>query len=201
MFTPLDGWGHINACHGLAQELQSRGHRVVFAIDRAFKGKLTPFGFEEETHGVESADGKEYWPQFMEKYCHVLLETPLDIAEKFFVAGASKMFNDNKERDKQYQDIIDRVKPDVIIIDNYICSPTLTNQPGVPWIWLFSAAPHSALMDDRIPPPWSGQSGKFLTTLTNSLYSFTFFHPSPSPCLCEMHRRFSLWKIKIPTNL
>lgn len=156
LFTPLDGWGHINACHGLAQELQTRGHRIVFAVDRAFKGKLTPFGFEEELHGIISEDGGEYWPQFMEKYCHVLKEEPLAIAEKFFLAAATKMFADNKDRDVQYQDIIDRVKPDVIITDNYICSPTLTNS-GIPWIWLFSAAPHLGLNDTRIPPTWSGQ--------------------------------------------
>ena len=159
LFTPLDGWGHINACHGLAQELQSRGHRIVFAIDRAFNNKLTPFGFEEELHGIQSSEGdKEYWPLFMEKYCHILLEGPLDIAQKFFLAAAEKMFADNKERDIQYHEIIDKVKPDVIISDNYICSPVLTNQPGIPWVWLFSAAPHLAFDDERIPPAWSGKS-------------------------------------------
>ncbi len=40
LFAPLDGWGHINACIGLAEVLLNRGHRVVFAIDISFKGKL-----------------------------------------------------------------------------------------------------------------------------------------------------------------
>jgi len=47
LFAPLDGHGHINACHGLAEELRERGHRVVFTIDNVFKGRLKQYGFEE----------------------------------------------------------------------------------------------------------------------------------------------------------
>ena len=66
----MNGWGHINACLGLAQELLSRGHRVVWAMNIAFQGKVTRFGFEEEITGKnveQNAEVKEYWPQFMEK--------------------------------------------------------------------------------------------------------------------------------------
>ncbi|XP_054154076.1 uncharacterized UDP-glucosyltransferase YdhE-like [Oppia nitens] len=170
LFTPLNGWGHINACHGLASELKRRDHRVVFAIDEAFKGKLEPFGFEEEIHGdtqptVTGADGggssggtaeiQEYWPRFMAENCHYLLEDPIVIAEKFFLSAARKMFADSKDREAQYADIIERVKPDVIVSDNYVDIPAITNS-GIPWIWLFSAAPHLAFLDSRIPPSWSG---------------------------------------------
>lgn len=158
LFTPLDGWGHINAGLGLAQEMRQRGHRIVFAIDSAFKDKLVPFGVEEEvvkSTAPESAEDKEYWPRFMEKHCHVLREDGLVIAEKFFITAANKMFEDNKDREDQYRQILSRVKPDVIITDNYIASPVLLCS-GIPWVWLFSAAPHLGLMDKRIPPVWSG---------------------------------------------
>ncbi|CAG2110801.1 unnamed protein product, partial [Medioppia subpectinata] len=163
LFTPLDGWGHINACHGLAEELKSRGHRVVFAIDKAFKSKLIAYGFEEYLHGLNT-DGEvtEYWPLFMEQNCHYLKEKPIVMVEKFLVTALTKMFADNKEREQQYEHIIHKVKPDLIVTDNYICMPTITNA-GIPWVWLFSAALHQALDDNRIPPAWSEKGAPKLT--------------------------------------
>lgn len=155
LFAPLNGWGHINACHGLAKELLDRGHRVVFAVDREFGGKLEPFGFEEELHGLPSDGNEEFWPKFVAENSKYFLEGSLVIAENFSIPGAYIMFNNIKQREEQYKDIIDRVKPDVIVIDNYICSPTLTNA-GIPWVWLFSAQPNDAIKDERIPPAWSG---------------------------------------------
>ncbi len=46
--TILDDDGHINACLSLAQILFERGHRVIFVIDIAWKGKFSKQGFEEE---------------------------------------------------------------------------------------------------------------------------------------------------------
>ena len=56
LFTPMDGHGHVNSCVGVAQVLLKRGHRIVFAVDSAWKGKLAKYGFEEElirTHDKE----------------------------------------------------------------------------------------------------------------------------------------------------
>ncbi len=38
LFSPLDGYGHVNACTGVAEALRDRGHRIVFAIDKSWKG-------------------------------------------------------------------------------------------------------------------------------------------------------------------
>lgn len=48
LFSPMDSHGHVNSCIGVGQVLLARGHRVVFAIDAAWKGKLAKYGFEEE---------------------------------------------------------------------------------------------------------------------------------------------------------
>ncbi|CAG2171395.1 unnamed protein product, partial [Oppiella nova] len=153
LFTPLNGWAHINASHGLAEELKRRGHRVVFAVDKAFKGKLLPFGFEECIHGLK-VDGD--WPQVVKKIVQCFKEEPIVIVEKFLVITMTKMFADNKEREAQYKEIIEKVKPDLIVTDNYVNMPTITNC-GIPWVWLYAAAVPFALNDDdRIPPPWAG---------------------------------------------
>jgi len=48
LFYPLPAVGHVNASIGLAEALRDRGHKIVFAIDRAWTGKLAMYGFIEE---------------------------------------------------------------------------------------------------------------------------------------------------------
>ncbi|CAG2121577.1 unnamed protein product, partial [Medioppia subpectinata] len=45
LFAPVESVGHVNPCIGLGEVLLSRGHKVVFAVDQSFAGKLSPFGY------------------------------------------------------------------------------------------------------------------------------------------------------------
>jgi UDP:flavonoid glycosyltransferase YjiC (YdhE family) len=162
LMTPLDGWGHINCCHGLAEELQNRGHRVVFAVDIAFKDKLRKFGFEEELLSLPNSKSKEveeYWPKFIEENGKSLMSRDASDVMAFCVnLGATKMASDVRAHDHQYRDIIQRVNPDLIITDAYVDSPAITKS-GRPWIWLYSAAPLGLLntIKERcLPPSGSG---------------------------------------------
>ena len=56
------------------------------------------------------------------------------------------------------EQIVDRIKPDVIIADNFIYTPSLMNC-GIPWVWSISSNPlyiDYAIEDERIPPMASG---------------------------------------------
>ncbi|XP_054153809.1 NDP-glycosyltransferase YjiC-like [Oppia nitens] len=157
LFTPLDGWGHINACHGLAETLRDRGHRVVFAVDSAFKGRLESFGFDEELHYNTRPVVCDIDPRtdYINKNPDLYKLSAVRVAETVCVTAFERMFNTFRDRDSQYKQIIARVRPDIIVIDSYIGSPTLTNS-GVPFVWLYSAAPLMAFNNDQLPPPWSG---------------------------------------------
>src|SRR5882724_1349359 len=48
LVAPVPAVGHMNACIGLAEVLLSRGHKVVFIVDKSYEGKLVSYGFEEE---------------------------------------------------------------------------------------------------------------------------------------------------------
>jgi UDP:flavonoid glycosyltransferase YjiC (YdhE family) len=47
LFVPESAYGPTNQCIGLGKVLLDRGHTVVFAAERSWEGKLTPFGFVE----------------------------------------------------------------------------------------------------------------------------------------------------------
>ncbi|BBY63636.1 hypothetical protein MHEL_18790 [Mycolicibacterium helvum] len=58
MFWPESAYGPINQCIGLAAILRDRGHRIVFAAESSWAGKLVPFGFVEELVDLaEPAEG------------------------------------------------------------------------------------------------------------------------------------------------
>ena len=48
MFWPESAYGPTNQCIGLADILRDRGHRIVFAAESSWAGKLAPLGFVEE---------------------------------------------------------------------------------------------------------------------------------------------------------
>jgi UDP:flavonoid glycosyltransferase YjiC (YdhE family) len=45
MFMPESAYGPTNQCIGLGKVLLDHGHRVVFAAETSWAGRLEPFGF------------------------------------------------------------------------------------------------------------------------------------------------------------
>ena len=48
LFMPESAYGPTNNCIGIGDMLRRRGHRVVFAAEASWKGKLDALGFEED---------------------------------------------------------------------------------------------------------------------------------------------------------
>ncbi|MDT7629255.1 MAG: hypothetical protein QOI50_1185, partial [Pseudonocardiales bacterium] len=47
LFMPESAYGPTNNCAGIGDLLRGRGHRVVFAAEASWRGRLAPLGFEE----------------------------------------------------------------------------------------------------------------------------------------------------------
>jgi len=160
LFFPVQSHGNVNASHGLAQVLVQRGHRVVFAVDIAWKGLLVKYGFEERIFATENNNGinginKFVWSQFIEKNELAMSEPPHIKIKKFIIPAFTLMLQKHKSLENQYKSIISEVKPDIIVIDHLVCSPILTNS-GIPWVWFFSPAPLCCIDHDQTPPARSG---------------------------------------------
>ncbi|XP_054152612.1 UDP-glucuronosyltransferase 2B7-like, partial [Oppia nitens] len=179
LFVPLDGLGHINACHGLADSLREAGHWCVFAVDDFFVDQLTKYGFAVQslTANVDKINDGVSLTQlqpppmtedkmrakrennFVARNAQVFKECPLNVA-KTYVGLFDELCDVLMARDQIYKRIVADVKPDVIVVDSYINSPVLTTNSGIPWVWLYSAAPlmilNSNLSSDQLPPAWLG---------------------------------------------
>ena len=129
LFAPLDAAGHIYASIGIAQQLLSRGHTVVFVTPNSFKGKLKPLGIAEE-YIQEPHEGvsKEEWIERINLVRPLLALTPLGILEHFFVPYYKWMVEDTKNNDFKLRKIMDNVKPDVVVVDIFMQNPALVDQ-------------------------------------------------------------------------
>ena len=132
---------------------------MVWAIDRSFEGKLSCFGFEEVLIGKveDSNDDKLYWQKFMVEKCKYLKKDPLTIFREFNEPSIKIFISDTIDLESQYKELLDKVKPNLIVIDMFAASVSLTLS-GIPFVLIFSAAPHYAFINEnKIPPPWSGE--------------------------------------------
>jgi UDP:flavonoid glycosyltransferase YjiC (YdhE family) len=161
LFAPIDAVGHVNACIGVAEALKERGHRVVFAINHSWNGKLKKYGFEEELIINPDRDPNEdpakYWANFLQHMGAMMALSPM---EKMMLMMSKDVMTQGliqaKREDPIYKEIVDRNQPDVIIIDGFICHPSLVYS-GKPWVWSFSANPLFCIDDENLPPPALGE--------------------------------------------
>ena len=72
LFLPESAYGPTNQCIGLGDLLLRRGHRVVFASESSWAGRLAPLGFEERLVDLAAPDpdaGEEdagqFWTDFI----------------------------------------------------------------------------------------------------------------------------------------
>ncbi|XP_054156260.1 NDP-glycosyltransferase YjiC-like [Oppia nitens] len=177
LVSVMDGVGHVNACIGLAQVLQKRGHRLTFVMEKAYKGQLAEFGFDEEIiedinddvvvdNQIQQQQSQQQTdnPKKMgEEGAHYLLGSGLlsglSSVDKMHIMLKMPIFDKVLEKarldNQKYMKIVDKLNPDLIILDEFIGRPALIYS-GKPWISLFSGNPLFAIDDERTPPFASG---------------------------------------------
>jgi UDP:flavonoid glycosyltransferase YjiC (YdhE family) len=134
LFVPADATGHFNACLGLAEQLRDRGHRVVFATPNDWKGKLEPQGFIEECYLTaepvpEDQKGEKYndtWGELIAKIAPTLAMSSEDQITSLMAPMSRLGLDQAKYSEPRLKEIVTKVKPDAIILDWFVQSPSLT---------------------------------------------------------------------------
>lgn len=147
-----DGIDNMSSLQVLAGELQERGHRVVFAVDIAAKGVITTYCDIADFDRLTQAD-----LDCSQLDMSLFELSEIDLFEKFDLDVLRKKLKRITKRDYYFEKLLERIKPDVIIVESSICSPALTNC-GIPWLWLNFGNPNRFINDDRLPPIGSGMN-------------------------------------------
>ncbi|MGH3164742.1 MAG: glycosyltransferase, partial [Trebonia sp.] len=161
LFMPESAYGPTNNCVGIGHVLRKRGHRVVFAAEASWRGKLSALGFEEDlvelapaAAASEPQDAGQYWKDFVRDTAPEFRKPTIEQLETVIKPIWAGLIDGVKYCESQLTDIIGRVAPDVIVEDNVIAFPALTTA-GVPFVRIVSCNPLE-VTGPKVPPAFSG---------------------------------------------
>jgi MGT family glycosyltransferase len=159
LFMPESAYGPTNNCVGIGDVLRRRGHRVVFAAEASWEGKLTALGFEEDlVHLAPPAgtaqDAGQFWKDFIRDTAPEFRKPTIDQLETWVKPVWQELIDGARYCQPRLLEIIARVRPDVIVEDNVIAFPALTTA-GVPFVRIVSCNPLEVKGPD-IAPAFSG---------------------------------------------
>ncbi len=159
MMVPESAYGPTNNCVGIADMLRRRGHRVVFAAEASWKGRLEALGFEEDLidlgpPAAGDGDPGQFWKDYIAQTAPEFRKPTIEQLETWIKPVFEELVRGARYCQPQLAGIVGRVRPDVIVEDNVICFPALLTA-GVPFVRIVSCSPLE-IKGPGVPPAFSG---------------------------------------------
>ncbi|GLW11641.1 glycosyl transferase family 1 [Microtetraspora sp. NBRC 13810] len=161
LFVPESAYGPTNNCVGIGDILRRRGHRVVFAAESSWRGRLAALGFEEDLVDLappapdgEEQDAGQFWKDFIQANAPEYRKSTFEQLETVTRPIWEALADGARYCEPQLRRIIDRVRPDVIVEDNVITFPALLTA-GRPFVRIVSCNPLE-VRGEHVPPVFSG---------------------------------------------
>jgi MGT family glycosyltransferase len=161
MFMPESAYGPTNQCIGLGKVLLDRGHRVVFAAEASWAGRLEPYGFvealvdlaEPDPDAAEGAAG-QFWIDFVDETAPEFAKPTRDQLATFVHPTYQALIAGATYAEPRLRQIIAEHRPDVIVEDNVVSFPALMTSDAA-FVRIVSCNPLEVRGDD-LPPTFSG---------------------------------------------
>lgn len=161
LFMPESAYGPTNNCIGIGDILRGRGHRVVFAAEASWKGKLEALGFVEDLVDLAppdpdagEQDAGRFWKDFIRDTAPEFRKPTVEQLETFMAPTWQALIDGARFCEPQLRDILTRQQPDVIVEDNVVAFPALLTH-GVPFVRIMSCNPLE-MNGPGIAPAYSG---------------------------------------------
>ncbi|MGD9998637.1 MAG: glycosyltransferase [Ilumatobacteraceae bacterium] len=162
LFMPESAYGPTNNCIGIGHRLRERGHRVVFAAEASWAGKLEALGFEEDlvhlapppADDEPEQDAGQFWTDFIRDTSPEFRKPTIEQLSTFVQPTWQALIDGAMYCQPQLEEIIERQRPDVLIEDNVNCFPALLTA-GKPFVRIMSCNPLEVRGSD-VPPVFSG---------------------------------------------
>ena len=161
LFMPESAYGPTNNCIGIGDILRQRGHKVVFAAEASWQGKLEALGFVEDLvhlapveEGAEDQDAGQFWKDFIRETAPEFRKSTRDQLETFMAPTWQALIDGAKYCEPQLRGILERQQPDIIVEDNVIAFPALMTH-GAPFVRIVSCNPLE-VKGPGIAPAYSG---------------------------------------------
>src|ERR1700710_918114 len=119
LFMPESAYGPTNNCVGIGHVLRQRGHRVVFAAEASWRGKLEPMGFAEDlvdlappppaaAPGEPEPDAGQFWKDFVRDTAPEFRKPTIEQLDTFVRPVFEELIGGARYSEPQLQEIIGR---------------------------------------------------------------------------------------------
>ena len=181
LFMPESAYGPTNQCIGLGKVLLDRGHRVVFAAERSWAGKLAPYGFVEDLVDLAPADpdagdeaAGQFWIDFINETAPEFAKPTVEQLATFVQPTYRALIEGATYCEPQLREIIARQRPDVVVEDNVVSFPALMTSDAA-YVRIVSCNPLEVRGDD-IAPVFSGYAAEDRSEWASFLEEFDRTH-------------------------
>ena len=147
---------------GIAQACKALGHNVVFLTDPGMGGIYKGYGFEEYlvnmSEPMEPEAMAKYWQDFINGHIENFDKTPYEQIDNYVRDCWEAIVDTSKWAEKDLPDVLNKVKPDLICVDNVILFPAIKRysiENNIPWVRIISCS-ENEIEDPQIPPHLSG---------------------------------------------
>jgi MGT family glycosyltransferase len=163
LLSPESAYGPTNQCIGIGHILLQRGHRVVFAAESSWKGRLEPLGFEEQlvdlTEPAPTDDDQDpgvFWTEFIRDTAPEFRKPTVEQLETFIRPTWEALIAGSQYCEPRLRQILEQVRPDVVVEDNVVCFPAMVTGEA-PFVRIVSCNPLE-VPDTGVAPAFSGLS-------------------------------------------
>jgi len=162
LFLPESAYGPTNNCAGIGDVLRRRGHRVIFAAEASWRGRLAPLGFEEAlidlappaAEGEPEQDAGQFWKEFIRQTAPEFRKPTLQQLETFIRPTFEALIDGARYCEPRLRTVLGEAAPDVVVEDNVVAFPALLTA-GTPFVRIVSCNPLEIPGPD-VAPAFSG---------------------------------------------
>ena len=159
LFMPESAYGPTNNCIGIADVLRRRGHRIVFAAEASWAGRLEPLGFTEDLVNLAEPtdagqDAGQFWKDFIASTAAEFRKPTIEQLATWIKPVWEELIAGARYSHDQLTEIVARTRADVVVEDNVVGFPALMTS-GAPFVRIVSCNPLE-LRGPDVPPAFSG---------------------------------------------
>jgi MGT family glycosyltransferase len=168
-FFPEAAFGPALNSVGIAQAVEKLGHKAIFLSDPGFLSVYQGYGFEAHSVNLSEPMPPEemakFWSDFINGHIPNFRKSPYDQIDNYVRDCWEAIVSTAKWAEKDLPDMLSRLKPDVVCVDNVILFPAIkrySRENRKPWVRIISCS-ENEIEDPDIPPHLSGCSEKDTT--------------------------------------
>jgi UDP:flavonoid glycosyltransferase YjiC (YdhE family) len=161
-FFPEAAFGPALNSVGIAQAVEKLGHKAVFFTDPGFTGVYAEYGFDEHpvnlSEPMPPEEMAKFWSDFINGHIPNFAKSPYDQIDNYVRDCWEAIVDTSKWAEKDLPGVLERVKPDVVCVDNVVLFPAIkrySKHYGKPWVRIISCS-ENEVEDPDIPPHLSG---------------------------------------------